>query len=199
MNIDEIHTLRDAEDFISGVQHGRDIGLAHIAVMLAKIRRDRLFIEVSNSWKNYISQDRFNLGYRQSIHLAKIGEIYLTFRVQLEENGITMSDNMSKMVLFDSEIASHDPVFFDKFKRLSYRKLEKYISDYRSNRINVYPDEHDGGNITVKGASLYIDGEKAKGLNLNEISEAVHAGKRFVVVAVDDDNEARRIKRRIEK
>lgn len=199
MNYEEIKNLWDAENYILGIQDKRNIGLAHIAVTLAKIRNDKYFLDVANSWKAYIMQDRMKLGYRQSIHLANIGEIYLTFRDQLEENGIFLSDNMSKMVLFDAEIASQDPRFYDQFKSLSCKKLKKYIQDYKSNRINDYPHGIDKSRVTEKGASLYIGDSKVKGINLNEIRRETAAGKRAVVVWVDDDNEARRVRRRLER
>jgi hypothetical protein len=198
MNFEEIKNLYDAESYMIGIQSKRNIGLAHIAVTLAHIRREMYFLEVSKSWKGYIKQDRLKLGYRQSIHLANIGEIYLTFRVQLEENGIYLSENMTKMSLFDSEIASQDPMFYEQFKSLSCNKLKKYIKEYKSNRIIDYPAGKENGNMVVNGASLYIGDKKVKGVNLNEIRRDVAAGKRFIVVAVDDDNEARRVRRRLE-
>lgn len=197
MNYEEIKNLWDAESYILGIQDKRNIGLAHIAVTLAKIRRDRYFLEVSKSWKTYIIQDRFKLGYRQSIHLANIGEIYLTFQKQLEENGIYLSDNMSKMVLFDAEIASQDPRFYDQFKSLSCRKLKTYIEDYKADRISVYPDGDNGKNLTVNGAYLYSCGKKVKGINANEVKRETAAGKRAVIIWVDNDNEARRIRRKL--
>lgn len=191
--------LNDAEIFISGVQKGMSVGMAHIAVTLAQIRRDELYKDVSQTWKGYIIQDRNELGYENSKRLARIGEIYLTFREQLEENDIKLSENLSKMELFDSEIASIDPVFYKKFKKLSYRALKRYIKDYKAGRYTSIMDDSDSLPVTEKGAFLYIGQKKVRGINLNEIRAAVKDGKRFVVVAVDDDNEARRIKRRIER
>lgn len=197
--MEEITTLREAEDFISGVHKGMAIGTAHIAVTLASIRRDRLFIEVAQSWKGYIHQDRNNLGYENSKRLCRIGDIYLTFRDQLEENNIKLSENMSKMELFDPEIASIDPVFYDKFKDLSYRGLKRYIANYREARYTSTSGGITGDPVTEKGASLYIGDKKVRGINLNEVKREAAAGKRAVVIWVDDDSEARRVKRRMGK
>lgn len=191
--------LNDAEIFIGEVNKSMAVGTAHIAVTLAQIRRDRLFLTVSSSWKGYILQDRNNIGYENSKRLVKIGEIYLTFRDQLEEKGIKLSDNMSKMELFDEEIAAVDPVFYDKFKKLSYRALKKYIKDYKSGRYTSISNDSKNGMVTEKGASLYIGDLKVKGLNLNEARENVAEGKRAVVIWVNDDNEARRIRRKVER
>lgn len=191
--------LQDAEIFISEVKKGMAVGMAHVAVTLAKIRRDKLFLSVSNGWKGYIAQDRNGIGYENSKRLAKIGDIYLTFRVQLEEKGIKLSDNMSKMDLFDPEIAAVDPVFYDKFKSLSYRALRKYIHDYKHDRYTSIYDCTNTSTVTEKGSSLYIGEKKLKGLNLNEARREIAQGKRAVVVWVDNDNEARKIRRRIER
>lgn len=192
-------TLQEAEDFIFSVRKGQDIGTAHIAVTLAHIRRDRLFIDVSTSWKGYIKQERSGIKYKESLRLANIGEKYLTFQDQLEENGILLSKNMSKMDLFDCEIASKDPIFFEKFKELSYRGLSEYIKAYRrsSQRCDQYSDIV--GSVTEKGASLYIGDEKVRGINLNEVRKEAGAGKRAVVIWVDDDCEARRVRRYADK
>ncbi len=193
----EFNALQDAELFISDIQRDMAIGMAHVAVTLAKIRRDKLFLAVSKSWKGYIAQDRNGIGYENSKRLVKIGEIYLTFRTQLEENGIKLSENMSKMELFDPDIAAVDRVFYEKFKKLSYRALKRYIKDYKAGRYTYISDDLAIGTVTEKGASLYIGSEKVKGINLNEARREIAEGKRAVVVWVNDDNEARRIRRKL--
>lgn len=195
MEKEKIYRLIKKEDFISEVRKKMAIGMAHTAVALAEIRREKLFLAVSTSWKDYIKQNRNDLGYENSKRLARVGEIYLTFKAQLEENGIKLSENMSKMDLFSPEIASNDPVFYDKFKSLSYRELKKYIHDYKSSRYTYTTYGNENETVTSKGASLYIGSEKIKGINLNEIRKNAEQGKRAVVIWVDDDNEARRIKR----
>lgn len=195
----EMDKLIKAEEFISGVRCSQSIGQAHIAVTLATIRSDRLFLAVAKSWKDYIKQNRSGIGYRNSMRLARVGEIYLTFKDQLEENGIKLSENMSKMELFDIGIAAKDPVFFDKFVSLSYRELKSWIKEYK---INGYTSNHGGlleAPVTEKGASLYIGDEKVRGINLNEVRKEAGAGKRAVVIWVDDDCEARRVRRYADK
>jgi hypothetical protein len=49
--------------------------------------------------------------------------------------------------------------------------------------------------VTVNGASLYFGSKKIRGLNLNEAKREIHNGKRLVAVWVEDDKEARQVRR----
>lgn len=51
------------------------------------------------------------------------------------------------------------------------------------------------GTMIISGASLTIDGEKVRGINLNQVRQEMAKGKRAVVFWVIDYNEAKRVKK----
>lgn len=196
---EEIKKLHDAEELIRDVDHARDKCTMHIAVAFAIIRRDRMFLEVASSWKEYVKQERTGIKYKETLRLADIGEKYLTFRPLLEENGILFSENMSKIGLIDPDLAANDPAFFVNFKKLSYRGLKNYIENTKWQSGRYDSGSQNGENLTVNGASLFVGHMKVKGINLNECRREAEAGKVAVLVWASDSAEARRIKRRLGK
>lgn len=193
-------TLESLESGMRAVEGNIKIALAILAVTLGRIKREQLFLSVAPNFKAYLQQERTDLSYRKAVHLASIGVKFWEYRSELQENEIRLSSVMSKIRLIDSDIADHDPMIWERLKSLSVREFRNYI-DKRRGDINVYTAGGNGGNlagsVTVSGLSLTIGGKKVRGINLNQIREETAKGKRAVVLWVDDDNEARRIKRRM--
>jgi hypothetical protein len=190
-------TLHDIEEFMRSVEQGVKRALANLAVALATIKMEKLYLQVANSWKDYIKMERTNLGYRESLKYARAGELFLRHQIELEEENIKLSDNLSKIHMIDSTVADHDPMYFKRLKSMSVRQLKDYNIRKRD-ELHEYPGTAVDGNTSVRGSSLYIGDRKVKGLSLNEAREKIGEGKRLVCVWVeDDDNEVRRVRRRL--
>ncbi len=193
-------TLESIEDGMRAVESNIKIALAILAVSLGRIKRESLYLKVAPNFKAYLSKERTSLPYKRAIHLATIGEKFWKYRTELRENDIKLSSVMSKIKLLDSDITGQDPMIWERLKSLSVREFHNYVNKSRG-RINVYPGSELGGNInrnvSVNGASLSIDGIKLRGLNLNHARCQMSQGKRLVAVWVDDDSEARRVRRQL--
>ena len=193
----ESSTLTDIEEFMRSVEYGVKKAMANLAIALATIKLEGLYLQVASSWKGYIKLERTNLGYRESLKLAKAGELFLRYQNELKSENIKLTENISKIHLIDSKVADHDPMYFSRFKSMSVRQLKDYNKRKRC-EIYVYPERKIEGEASVKGLSLYIGDKKVKGLSIPEIREKMDEGKRLVCIWVkDNDNEVRRVKRRI--
>ncbi|MBF9018842.1 MULTISPECIES: hypothetical protein [unclassified Oceanispirochaeta] len=190
-------TLESIEEGMRAVEDNIKFGLAILAVSLGRIKRDVLYYSVAGSFKEYIFLERTNLSYRKALHLAAIGENFWKFRPQLKENGLRLSEHMSKVRLLDETVIDNDPMFWERFQSLSVRELKGYIDRRKITGLNVYPAKEMSETVYAKGASLSIGGRKVKGLNLNEIRRETSKGRRAVIFWVEDDKEARKIKRAI--
>ncbi len=190
-------TLYDIEGFMRSVEYGVKKAMANLAVALATIKMEGLYLQVAKSWKDYIRMERTHLKYRESLRLAHAGELFLRYQLELKGENIKLSDNLSKVQMIDSTIADRDPMYFKRLKSMSVRQLKDYNIRKRD-ELNVYPVIPVDGIMTVRGASLYIGENKIKGFSLTEAREKIGEGKRLVCVWVeDDDNEVRRIRRRL--
>lgn len=188
-------SLESIEEGMKAVEANMKFGLAILAVSLGRIKRDALYYSVAGSFKEYIFLERTNLSYRKALHLAAIGENFWKFRPQLKEHGLRLSEHMSKVRLLDETVVDRDPMFWERFQCLSVRELKGYIDRRKIAGINVYPADGSTGNVSTNGASLSIGGRKVRGLNLNEIRSETAKGRRAVVIWVEDDNEARKVRR----
>ena len=193
-------TLESIEAGMRAVESNIKFGLAILSVSLGRIKRDALYYSVAGSFKEYIAMERTNLSYRKALHLAAIGENFWKFRPQLKENGLRLSENMSKVRLLDESVIDNDPMFWQRFQNLSVRELKTYIDRRRLDGINVYPDNGMTETVFARGASLSIDGQKLRGLNLNEARQKIKEGKRLIALWVDDsETEARKVRRQLDK
>jgi len=189
-------TLHSLEDGMLAVESNIKIGIAILAVSLGRIKREGLYLSVAPSFKHYCHLERTNLTYPKAIHLAAVGEKYWEFQKEIRSNDIKLSQVMSKMRLLDRRIVDGDPLWWDRFKNLSVRELKAFL-ERRKLDINVYSATEKPATVTVNRSSLYIGNMKVRGINLNEVQEKTIQGKRAVIVWVDDDNEARRIRRMV--
>ena len=191
--------LQDVESFMMGVSHEIKKGWAHLAVSLATIKTEELYLPITGSWIEYIRMERTGLKYRQSLKLAKAGEIYLRYQGDLESENIKLSDNLTKLSMVDSEIVEFDPMYFVNFKSLSSRQLQDYQNEKRK-LLRAYPVSSQKGEVSVKGSAIYIGDQKLKGLSLSEAREKMGQGKRLLALWVDDDEAAvRRVRRSLDR
>jgi hypothetical protein len=192
-------TLQYIEDGIRAVECNNITGLAVIAISFGRIKKDKLYHEAGySSFKDYILSERTYTKYKQAIKLSRIGVNWWKYRNQMAENGIRLSGHMSKVDLLSMADISNDPMFWQKFKSFSVKGLREYM-----NRVNdgiyEYPAVFGGSRVDVSGSSILLDGVKVRGFNINDARKETAAGKRAVVVWVDNDNEARRVRRRLER
>ncbi len=193
-------TLESIEDGMRAVESNIKIALAILAVSLGRIKREGLYLKVAPDYKAYLKQERTSLGYRKAISLTTVGEKFWLFRNELKENEIKLSTVMNKIKVLDSNIADNDPMIWERLKSLSVRQFHNYVKK-RNGSINVYTESEYGSdynsNVSVNGASLSIGGNKLRGLNLNDANRQLSQGKRLVAVWVDDDSEARKVRRAV--
>jgi len=108
------------------------------------------------------------LKYKKAIYLATVGENYWLFRNDLRENGIHLSQVMSKVQFLEKVVVESDPMIWDRLKSLSVREFQNYVRKKRDG-INVYSDSSNGREFSVdfsiSGASLSICNMKVRGLN----------------------------------
>ncbi len=190
-------TLAGIESVMRMIENDIKISMALLAVSLGRIKRDGLFYDVASNFKEYIRLERTNLSYQKAIHLSEIGLKYWEFQTEFRQNKLKLSKCMSKIRLIDRNLVENDPMFWGRFKELSVRELKAYI-ERRNSDINVYTANSMTDKIRVSDASLFIGEEKIKGINLKDAREQTAAGRRAVVFWVDNDNQARKIRRRVE-
>lgn len=190
--------LESIEDGMRAVESNMKIAVAILAVSLGRIKKDGLYRAVAPNFKSYLQRERTTLSYQKAVHLAAVGEKFWEFRTQLIENEIKLSKVMSKVRLLEKPIVDSDPMIWDRIKSLSYREFKRYVEKQKSN-INVYSEMNQNRNlnetVSVSGAGLYFGSKKVKGLNLNEARREIDNGKRLVAVWVDDDKEARQVRK----
>lgn len=187
-------SLEYLEEGMRAVEKNIEFGLTLMAVSLGRIKKDGLYLSIAPNFKAYLKLERTSLSYRNAVRLASIGERYWKFRPMLKQEGIQLSLNMSKVELLDGDVIDNDPMFWERFKSLSVKELAHYIRKRKSSS-DVYTASNNAEHVSVTGASLKIDGQKLKGLNLNEARRNLKQGKRAVVLWVETDNEARKIRR----
>lgn len=106
--------------------------------------------------------ERTNLSYRESLKLAKAGELFYRYQGELEAENIKLTENVSKVIMINPKVADHDPMYFSRFKHMSVRQIREY-NNRRLGEIYVYPKCKVEGNIAVKGSYLYFNDQKVKG------------------------------------
>ncbi len=191
-------TLESLEEGIREIGDQIKLGHAFIAVALGRVKKDKLYLKVAVDFKRYLELERLDLSYQRAIYLADIGEKYIRYKPQLQANGIRLYENMSKIRLLESEIVENDPVWWKRMKKNSVRELKDFI-EKRKSSIDVSTEPNDDGIITVSNSSLYLNREKIRGINLKEFKKNAHKGKRAVVIWVDDDQEARKVRKKLKK
>ena len=169
---------------------------AILAISYGRIRREKMYLECASSFKAYLKLKRTYSTYKNAIRLSIIGMNWWEHRTDMADNGVILSDHMSKIGLL--HMASFEPstIFWYNFKQFTYEGLAQYLRNIRDG-IDMYPDADNGKNIQVAGASIMLNGVKLKGLNLNEAKREIAAGRRAVVIWANDDNHARRIRRKV--
>lgn len=203
--IDGNYPLKDnvsldyVEEGIRATEDNVEFGTALIAVAFGRIKKDQLYKEAGfSNFKEYLESERTYTKYKKAMYLSKAGINWWIYRDQFKENGLRLSNCLSKTALIDVSVVEDDPMFWHNFKSKSVRELALYIKKKSENR-NVYHTVSNKNDASVKGASLTIGGKKVRGINIHECRHEIERGKRAVVIWVDDDNEARRIKRRIDR
>lgn len=195
-------TLESIEEGIRVVESNIKLAMAVMAVALGRIKREGLFYKVAPSFKAYLERERTDLSYQKAIHLAAVGEKFWEFRTQLKAHDIHLSEVMSKVRLLEKDVTETDPMVWDRLQKLSYREFKRHIEKQRG-RINVYTEDDFNGDmsasVSVTGKSLAIGGIKLRGLDLGEAAENIRKGKRAIVLWVEDDNEAKRVRRSMRK
>ena len=155
-------------------------------------------MKVAPNFKAYLFKERTYLSYESSVNLAAIGEKFWEYRTELKENEIRLSTVLNKVRYLDKDVTDTDPMIWDRLKSLSCRGFKDYVKKQKDN-INVYSENQTDNNstetMTVNGAGLYLGAKKVKGLNLNEAVRETKNGKRLVAVWVDDDTEARKVRK----
>lgn len=194
----EIATLESIEMGMRAVEDNVRFGMALLAVSLGRIKRERLYSSVASDFKSYLVLERTNLSYSKAIHLSAIGQNYWDFQTELRQNDIKLSKNMSKVRLLEMDIVTSDPMFWERFKNMSVRELKSHIEKTKDS-LNVCTGESLAGSVTATSSGLFIAGEKVRGFNLKEARQKVGEGKRALVIWVDNDSEARKVKRTLEK
>lgn len=191
-------TLDYMEEGIRAVEGNKMTAEVILAISFGRIRRDNLFIEAGyKDFKSYVKAERTYTKYKQAIKLSRIGLNWWEYNNEMAANGVKLTSNMSKVALLHLADFHNDPLFWEKFNSFSVEKLERYMRDLRD-EIHMYPAVGNGSDVKVQGASILLNGVKVKGLNLNEARKEIAQGKRAVVVWVHDENEARRVRRRVE-
>ena len=158
-------TLECLEDGIRAIEGNVKVGLAVIAVSLGRVRREKLYLSLCRDFKTYCRMDRFDMSYDKLLHLSIIGENWWNHRQALHDHDIKLSEHMSKVRLLTSDLKytiQKTPLFFQRFKELSYRELKNYIQK-QSNNLNVRADRRNAGDVIATRKGLYIDGEKVRG------------------------------------
>ena len=194
-------SLENLEMGIRAIESNVKIGLAIIAVSLGRVRREKLYLSLCSDFKSYCRMDRFNMSYNKLLHLSIIGENWWNHKQSLHDNDIKLSENMSKVRLLTSDlnhVIEKTPLFYQRFKELSYRELKVYIQK-RSENLNVRARAIENENVTVTRKGLYIGGEKVRGIDMEDVRNKMAEGKRAVVFWVDGDGEARKVRRAIHK
>ena len=194
-------TLENLEQGIRAIESNIKVGLAIIAVSLGRVRREKLYLSLCPDFKSYCRLDRFNMSYNKLLHLSIIGENWWNHKQALHDNGIKLSENMSKIRLLTSDLTEtiqKSPIFFQRFKELSYRELKIYIEKKRNN-LNVRTRTSDEINVTVTRKGLYVDGEKVRGIDMEEVRTKIANGKRAVIIWVNNDAEAQKVRRLFKK
>ncbi|MDA3851245.1 MAG: hypothetical protein PF447_08205 [Spirochaetaceae bacterium] len=174
-----------------------------MALALGRIKIDRLYMKVASSFREYLRMRRTKLPESTAYAMAKSGENMIRYRNYLEDNKIRLSSVVQKMRYITPLLVDRDPLLWDRMLSLSDKQFQVYVRDQSQILQGIIVNDNScesQRHVYTRGASLVISGQAVKGINLNDFKLQTFAGKRPVVIWVDDDDKAvRRIKRKLSK
>jgi hypothetical protein len=201
--LDQTADLKTLESGIMLTEQSIKTAKALMAIALGQIKLRELYKEVAPSFRQYLMMERTDLPLKTAEYLSGIGVQFWLYRDKLRENKIRLSTVMSKIPAVTNILAEQDPMIWKKLKSLSKREFLSYAerqTKYLNGQAVIEGNIEIAEAVTVSGASLSIGGKKIKGFNLNDARREIAAGKRALIIWIDDDhNKTRRVKRALDK
>ena len=179
------------------IKHSTTITARSIA--LAQIKRHRLYrSRGADTFKEYLRSGSIELAYSTAIEQAKIGEVFLYYRVLLQSTGFCEAHGMKKLLHLRKALSLH-PVLevFEKLHHESYRGFKDYAENARAfcnpeqleafEGIPFVQSTHDIHRVFEQEGKLYVDvkveGKELLSFNEEFFNEPETAAvyKRFIV------------------
>lgn len=122
-------TLESIESGIEQFEHIIKGSSVAVALGLGQIKRDKLYLDVAQTFEEYIELRRTALNKRSVLTYATIGEKMLKHQEALELHDIRLSKVFYKIQYLNDVVAKKDPYVWDKMQSLSEKEFKKYISE----------------------------------------------------------------------
>ena len=169
------------------------------SIALAQIKHHRLYrSRGADSFKEYLTSASIEMAYSTAIEQARIGEVFLHYRVLLQSTGFCEAHGMKKLLHLRKALSLH-PVLevFEKLQHGSYRGFKDYAENARAfwnpeqleafAEIPFVQSAHEIHRVFQQDCKLYVDVkvDRKELLSFNEefLNEPETAAvyKRFIV------------------